>query len=71
MRLLSGIGRFLYDFIVGDDWKVAASVVFASVVAGLLILTDALSPVPLAVVATSLYLLSFAGAVLADVRKER
>ena len=26
MRYLRGFGRFLYDFIVGDDWKIAAGV---------------------------------------------
>jgi hypothetical protein len=26
MRYLRGFGRFWYDFIVGDDWKIAAGV---------------------------------------------
>jgi hypothetical protein len=26
MSLLKGFGRFWYDFIVGDDWKIAAGV---------------------------------------------
>jgi hypothetical protein len=26
MRFLRGFGRFWYDFIVGDDWKIAAGV---------------------------------------------
>lgn len=29
MRFLRGFGRFWYDFIVGDDWKIAAAVVAA------------------------------------------
>jgi hypothetical protein len=28
MKYLRGFGRFWYHFIVGDDWKIAASVVF-------------------------------------------
>jgi hypothetical protein len=27
MGLISGFGRFLYDFIVGDAWEIAAGVV--------------------------------------------
>lgn len=26
MRLLEGFGRFWWDFIIGDDWKIAAAV---------------------------------------------
>lgn len=27
MRFVRGFGRFWYDFLVGDDWKIAAGVV--------------------------------------------
>jgi hypothetical protein len=27
MRFLVGFGRFWYDFVVGDDWRIAAGVV--------------------------------------------
>jgi hypothetical protein len=36
MSLLVGFGRFWYDFIVGDDWRIAAAVVVALIVTGLL-----------------------------------
>ena len=26
MRVLVSLGRFLYDFVVGDDWRLAAGV---------------------------------------------
>lgn len=29
MRVLSAVGRFLYDFVIGDDWTVAAGVAVA------------------------------------------
>lgn len=29
MRFLSGFFRFWYDFIIGDDWTIAAAVVVA------------------------------------------
>jgi hypothetical protein len=32
MNLLKGFGRFWYDFIIGDDWKIAAAVVAAMLV---------------------------------------
>jgi len=27
MRLIRAFGRFWYDFVVGDDWRIAAGVV--------------------------------------------
>ena len=29
MRLVRGFGRFWWDFVVGDDWKIAAGVLLA------------------------------------------
>jgi len=29
VRIIRGILRFWYDFIIGDDWKIAAAVVVA------------------------------------------
>ena len=29
MRFLKAFGRFWYDFIIGDDWKIAVSVIIA------------------------------------------
>lgn len=29
MRYVRGFGKFWYDFIIGDDWKIAAAVVVA------------------------------------------
>ncbi|HZO34049.1 MAG TPA: hypothetical protein VFB17_03125 [Gaiellaceae bacterium] len=29
MKLVRGFGRFWWDFVVGDDWKIAAGVVIA------------------------------------------
>lgn len=29
MRPLSAVGRFLYEFVVGDDWTIAAGVAVA------------------------------------------
>ena len=32
MSFVKGFGQFWYDFIVGDDWKIAAAVVTALVI---------------------------------------
>ena len=37
MRFLKGFGRFWYDFLVGDDWKIAATVVAVVAVATVLV----------------------------------
>jgi hypothetical protein len=29
MRRVEALGRFLYDFLVGDDWRIAAGVIVA------------------------------------------
>lgn len=39
MSFLAGLGRFWYDFIVGDDWTIAAAVVVALIVTNLLVRT--------------------------------
>lgn len=36
MRRVAGVGRFLYDFFVGDDWMIALTVVAAVAVTALL-----------------------------------
>jgi hypothetical protein len=52
LRWLAGFGRFWYDFIIGDDWTVAATVATALVATWLLHLAgfDAWWLLPLAVV---------------------
>ncbi len=53
MRYVVAIGRFWYEFIVGDDWLVAAGVVVALGATALLAHVDASAwwVMPLAVVA--------------------
>jgi hypothetical protein len=36
LRWLTAFGRFWYDFVIGDDWTIAATVVIALVAAWLL-----------------------------------
>ena len=36
MKYVTGFGRFWYDFVIGDDWTIAAAVVVALLVTALL-----------------------------------
>ena len=40
MKFLKSFGQFWYDFIIGDDWTIAAAVVVALVVTDLLAHAD-------------------------------
>ncbi len=42
MRVLRGTARFCYDFLVGDDWKMAAAVAAALLLGGLALATGVL-----------------------------
>ena len=37
MHFLRNVGLFWYDFVIGDDWRVAAAVVAALIVTALLV----------------------------------
>lgn len=68
MRFLKGFGRFWYDFIVGDDWKIACAVSLVLVVGALVVAATSLSGAVLAPLLALAFLAVFALAVLIDVR---
>jgi hypothetical protein len=68
MKVLKGIARFCYDFIVGDDWKIAAAVVTALVLAAALVASDASGTV-VAIATTGALVALFSVAVVVDVRR--
>ena len=43
MRVVRGLLRFWYDFIVGDDWRIAVGVVLVLAAGALLVAADALA----------------------------
>jgi hypothetical protein len=43
VRFVVGFGRFWWDFIIGDDWKIAAGVVGVLAVAAVLVAETGLS----------------------------
>ncbi len=65
MRYLRGFGRFWFDFIVGDDWRIAAGVVAALVLGALALragLPHALLAVLVAVAMVAVVMVTLLGA---------
>jgi uncharacterized membrane protein HdeD (DUF308 family) len=71
MRYLRGFGRFWYDFIVGDDWKIAAVVVLVLLLGGVLVAQAVLSATALTLLLGALMLVAFAAAMVLDLRSSR
>lgn len=71
MKFLKSFGEFWYDFIIGDDWKIAAAVIVAvSLVVGALKL-HLLGDHGLAVLGAVLIVVAFTVSVLLDTRPAR
>ena len=68
MRFLRAFGRFWYDFIIGDDWKIACGVALVLVVGAVLVAPTAISGSVLAALLAAGFFAVFALAVLIDVR---
>jgi hypothetical protein len=68
MTVLRGVGRFVYDFIIGDDWKIAAGVVGALLVGALMLIAD-VPPGVTALVTAGLIGAAFTTAMVVDVRR--
>lgn len=68
MRLLRSFGQFWYDFIIGDDWKIAAGVVLAVAVLCALMLTTSLADDALATIGGGLLIVAFVISLVIDVR---
>ena len=69
MRRLRQFGAFWYDFIVGDDWKIAAYVVIALAVVSALVVDGRVGDAAICVIGTTLLAAFFALGVLYDGRK--
>ena len=71
MKVIKAFGRFWYDFVIGDDWKIAAAVVSAlAVLAGLLVGTG-IGDRLLAVLGGVLIVIAFALSLAIDTRPRR
>jgi hypothetical protein len=68
MNMIKGFGRFWYDFLIGDDWKIAAAVVTVLVVGALMLGIGALSGGLFAVLVGASVMGGFVIALVVDVR---
>jgi hypothetical protein len=50
-RFVVGFGRFWWDFLIGDDWKIAAGVALALATGALLVAETSLSDTTIALLA--------------------
>ena len=72
MRYVAGFFRFWWDFIVGDDWRIAAGVVLVLVIGGLLVADGDLSHALVAVLTgVGLMAVAMASIVSAALRARR
>lgn len=69
MTFLKAFGNFWYDFIIGDDWKIAVYTVIALVVVALLALAGTLSDCVVVAIGTALLCAFFVLGVVHDARK--
>jgi hypothetical protein len=68
MRFVRGVGQFVYDFVIGDDWKIAAAVVSALLV-GVVLLVSGVPPTATILITASLVGAAFTTAMVVDVRR--
>lgn len=68
MRLLRAVGRFAYDFVIGDDWRIAAAVI-AALLAGVVMLASAVPATVTVLVTAGLMALGFTTAMVVGVRR--
>jgi hypothetical protein len=72
MRFVAGFARFWWDFIVGDDWRIAAGVVAVLGAGALLVAgTDAPDGLVAAVTAAGILLVAIGSIALAALRAGR
>jgi hypothetical protein len=68
VRFVKAFGAFCYEFIVGDDWKIAAAVVAALAILAVATVGAWFSDTGLAIFGGALIVIGFTTSVLIDVR---
>ena len=71
MKFLKAFGEFWYDFIIGDDWKIAVAVVITLAVMVAAMLSGALSDTALTLIGGALVIVAFSISLAIDVRPKR
>ena len=71
MKFLKAFGQFWYDFIIGDDWKIAAAVVLALLVLLVAMLAGVFGDTELSLLGGALIVIGFSVSLAIDVRPKR
>ena len=71
MTFVKAFGRFWYDFLVGDDWKIAASVVLSLALLVAVLRADVIGEGALAVVGGVALMVAFSISLAIDTRRSR
>jgi hypothetical protein len=71
MKFLKAFGQFWYDFIIGDDWKIAVAVVTALGVTLVAMATEVLGDTGLTLLGGAVVVVAFAVSLAIDVRPKR
>lgn len=71
MKFLKAFGQFWYDFIIGDDWKIAVAVVLALVALFAAMTAGLFGDAGLTVLGGVLVLVAFTISLIVDVRPKR
>lgn len=71
MKYLKSFASFWYDFIIGDDWKIAVAVVLALSFTVVLLTTTSLDDHVVAVLGGAAVVIAFAISLAIDVRGNR
>lgn len=70
MKFLKSFGQFWYDFIIGDDWKIAVAVVITLAIMVAVMLSGALGDTALTLIGGALVLVAFSISLAIDVRQK-
>jgi hypothetical protein len=71
MRYLKAFGQFWYDFVIGDDWKIAVGVVLGLGITLVLLKADLFGDQTLTAIGAVLVVACFAIALAIDVRPRK
>lgn len=71
MKFLKAFGQFWYDFIIGDDWKIAVAVLLALGVTLVAMAADLFGDTGLTVLGGVAIVVAFAISLAIDVRPKR
>ena len=71
MKFLKAFGQFWYDFIIGDDWKIAVAVVLALVALYAAMTLDLFGDTGLTLLGGALVVVAFSISLAIDVRPKK